>query len=78
MEAALTSVRLGVQKGLDPNAKNIVAGSKIGYSTSGETFVLVRCESDANNPSVFRITVAANDAETVKGTQAALFSQILP
>jgi hypothetical protein len=78
VEAALTSVRLGVQKGLDPNANNIVAGSKITYSAGGETFCLVRCESDANNKSVFRITVAANDMETVKGAQAALFSQILP
>ena len=78
LEAALTSIKLGVRKGLDPNANNTVAGSKIGYSTGGETFVLVRCEADANNKAVFRVTIAANDMETVKGIQAALFSQILP
>ena len=78
MEAALTSVRLGVHKGLDPNTANMVAGSKVGYSIAGETFVLVRCESDANNKSVFRITIAANDMATVKGAQAALLSQIMP
>ena len=50
----------------------------MGYSAAGETFVLVRCESDANNKSVFRITIAANDMATVKGAQAALLSQIMP
>ena len=78
LEAALRGCRLGVQSGIDPNTKNVVAGSKIGYSVQGQTHVLVRCESDANNKSVFRITVAANDAKTVKGVQAALFSQICP
>lgn len=78
MEAALTSVRLGVKKGLDPNANNLVAGSKIAYSAGGETFALVRVESDANNKSVFRMTFAANDMETVKGVQAAVLSQISP
>ena len=78
MEAALTSVRMGVMRGVDPNANNAVAGSKIGYSATGETFVLARVESDANNKAVFRITIASGDVETVKGVQAALFSQILP
>jgi AP-2 complex subunit alpha len=78
VEAALTSVRMGVMRGVDPNANNAVAGSKIGYSAMGETFVLARVESDANNEAVFRITIASGDMETVKGVQAALFSQILP
>jgi AP-2 complex subunit alpha len=78
MEAALASIKLSVHKALDPNTSNVVAGSKISYSAAGETFALVRCESDANNKAVYRITVAANDMETVMGIQAALFSQILP
>ena len=78
VEAALTSVRMGVMRGMDPNANNAVAGSTIGYSATGETFALARVESDANNKAVFRITIASGDMDTVKGVQAALFSQILP
>ena len=35
VEAALTSVRMGVMRGMDPNANNAVAGSTIGYSATG-------------------------------------------
>ena len=51
--------------GIDPNQKNLTAGSYAKYGAGGgvETYALARVESDANNPAIFRVTTASSDAE---------------
>ena len=47
--------------GIDPNQKNLTAGSYAKYGNGGgvETYALARVESDANNPAIFRVTTAS-------------------
>ena len=61
---ALNGMRLTVQKGLDPNPANLVAGSRFVGERCGETLVAARVESDANVRGRFRFTVASMDANT--------------
>ena len=79
IQAALSSVRMTPLPGVDPNQKNIAAGSFARYGQNGaETFALARVESDANNPAVFRVTAASVDAATAGGVLEAILSQIVP
>jgi len=61
---ALNNMRLTVQKGLDPNPANLVAGSRFVGERCGETLVAARVESDANVRGRYRFTVASMDANT--------------
>ena len=70
----------GMALGIDPNQKNLTAGSYAKYGNGGgvETYALARVESDANNPAIFRVTTASTDAGTAIGVQEAILSQLLP
>lgn len=79
IQAALSSVRMTPLPGIDPNQKNLTAGSFARYGGGGgETFALARVESDANNPAVFRVTAASVDEATAGGVLEAILSQIAP
>ena len=80
IQAALSSVRMTPLPGIDPNQKNLTAGSYAKYGNGGgvETYALARVESDANNPAIFRVTTASLDAGTAIGVQEAILSQLLP
>ena len=80
IQAALSSVRMTPLPGIDPNRKNLTAGSfaRYGGANGAETFALARVESDANNPAVFRVTAASVDAATAGGVLEAILSQIVP
>jgi AP-2 complex subunit alpha len=62
---AFAGMRLVVHKGLDPNPANLVAGSRFVGERSGEVFVGVRVESDANVRGRYRFTVASMNAVAV-------------
>jgi AP-2 complex subunit alpha len=80
IQAALSSVRMTPLPGIDPNQKNLTAGSYAKYGNGGgvETYALARVESDANNPAIFRVTTASTDEATAVGVQEAILSQLLP
>ena len=80
IQAALSSVRMTPLPGIDPNQKNLTAGSYAKYGNGGgvETYALTRVESDANNPAIFRVTTASTDEATAVGVQEAILSQLLP
>ena len=58
---AFAGMRLAVHRGLDPNPANLVAGSRFVGETSGEVFIGVRVESDANVRGRYRFTCASLD-----------------
>ena len=69
---ALGGMRLGVQKGLDPNPANLVGGSKFVGELCGEVLVGVRVESDANVRGRYRFTVASMDGNASAAVMSGL------
>jgi len=69
---ALGGMRLGVQKGLDPNPANLVGGSKFVGELCGEVLVGVRVESDANVRGRYRFTVASMDGNACAAVMSGL------
>ena len=75
---AFAGMRLAVHPGLDPNPANLVAGSRFVGETSGEVFVGVRVESDANVRGRFRFTCASLDVTASRAVLDTIVTALAP
>ncbi|GBG79355.1 hypothetical protein CBR_g29503 [Chara braunii] len=75
-EELLTSLKIGVIPGMDPNKNNVVAASAL-YAQSGNTLCLIRIETDPTDRTQLRLTVASQDGAATSAMREYIVSNIV-